>query len=72
MKNNKLYQSKVSCDWGDLNESKYSLDKQVLINDALERGFEFNGLHKDYRKNTGYESLYLDIVEHELLQEASQ
>lgn len=71
MKNSKLYESKVSCDYGGLNESKYSLDKQLLIDDALERGYKFDELHKDYRKNTGYESMYIDIVEHELLKERS-
>lgn len=62
-----LYEAKISCDWGDLGQSTYSLDKEKLIKNAIENGYEFNELHKDYRKEMDYEDWYLDIVEHELL-----
>lgn len=67
MDNKIVYEARYSNDYGYLGGSKYSLNKQVLIDDVLSEGYELSGNSKFYVKFKDGEFSYADIIEHDLL-----
>lgn len=62
-----VYETKYSNDYGYLGGSKYSLNKQVLIDYVLSKGYKLSDNSKYYAKFKKGEFEYADIIGHDLL-----